>query len=118
MPRPSFPSALPPPNVGGYQRTVAGDVAEFAPDSGATVLRRRSSRVAATYTISYTLTQVEADAFDYFYRHTIGGGALAFDWTDPYDGVVKAVRVQPQSVNITAAGPLNRQLALVLEEVV
>lgn len=81
----------------GWSETPYADVARFKPEAGATILRRRTGRVGATYEGQILLRArgalpTEYARFKTFYNETLQGGVLPFDWTHPFTGVRKTVQ--------------------------
>lgn len=89
---PSWPSSLPLLGQIGAQLADDDSVVEFAPDTGPTQRRNRSTAITQSLSYTMTLTGAQLATLNAFYRTDLRNGALSFDWLDPTDDTAAVVR--------------------------
>ncbi len=85
---PAWPIELPQLPFAGVTATDAEAVLRSPMDSGPPTRRNRFTSHMQTVQMPMVLDGDEKAAFDFFFRSTLGNGALAFDWIDPVDDTV------------------------------
>ena len=75
MSTPTFPTTLPKPSMSQYSLTPVNNVIRTDMESGPARTRRRYISVPTDVSVTWTLTRVELDAFQTFYREAIYDGA-------------------------------------------
>jgi len=81
---PSWPSELPQyVLVDGYQEAPPELLAETEMDAGPPASRRRFTVGETTIACRLAITTAEKAAFEAFFRDTLKGGAIPFDWVHP-----------------------------------
>ena len=115
-----FPAAFGKPESGGYRATPYSDLVTFKPDAGAEVVRRRTGRRGMEHRVSYLFNDVEKETFETWVEDDARGGALAFNWSDPYSSSYApkyTVRIKPKSLRYQAISPLWVRVTMILQEV-
>lgn len=80
---PGLPQEIP---QEGYRGTSADNVIRTAMDVGPPKTRRRSSARNRTFTVSFRFDQAEVTLFREFWRTTLEGGVLRFEFPDSEGG--------------------------------
>ncbi|MFG1343208.1 hypothetical protein [Xanthobacter autotrophicus] len=82
-----WPETLPcQPEQGTWNETPQADVVSFRPESGPTILRRRSTVQGIVAQSTWVFTAAEYAAFRTFYRSDLQGGAIRFALDHPVTG--------------------------------
>ncbi len=76
----------------GYQEAVPSTTVRTEMDQGPAKVRRRFTAAARPISGSITITAAQVATLRTFYETTTFGGAEAFDWISPIDGVVVSMR--------------------------
>ncbi len=114
---PTWPIELPHLPFAGVTAADTDAVLRSPMDSGPPSRRNRFTSHIQNIQMPMVLTGSEKAAFDFFFRSTLGNGALAFDWIDPIDDTVvsMAFAVPPAWALIGgAADPAERHWSAVL----
>lgn len=91
---PAYPKLL----FDGLRRTPDPAVKRSDNESGPPKQLKTKSRVLHSRPVIYLLTSAsDLNAWEAWFESTINYGADWFDWTDPYDGVVKSARIKQGS---------------------
>ncbi len=103
----TWPSILPQNvNVAGYQEQLSPMSARSKMDAGVAKARRRFSAVPIDIQCAIRIGLSQKATLDDFYKVTLAGGSLSFDWKHPVSGVFAVVRLKaPPSYT-----PVNRTL--------
>lgn len=82
---PTWPNDLPQLPFAGFTAQDVDAVLRTPMDSGPPTRRNKFTSHMQTMQAPMVLSGAEKTTFDFFYRSTLGNGALAFDWIDPVD---------------------------------
>ncbi len=82
---PAWPINLPQLPFAGVTAQDDDAVLRTQMDSGPPTRRNRFTTHTQKVSFPMVLTGAERADFDFFFRSTLGNGALAFDWIDPAD---------------------------------
>jgi len=74
-----FPPGLRPPDRDGYADALEEGRTEFQPDVGAARRRNKFRTTPRLFDVTWTFTQGEYYAFDWWVQNTVDGGAREFD---------------------------------------
>ena len=86
---PSWPATLPRRfEQRGYQQALPDTVLRTSVESGPDKRRRRFTAAPRPLSGSMFLTSAQIGELETFHEGSIGGGALAFDFPDPFDSTV------------------------------
>lgn len=110
---PSWPATLPEFNADSYSEEDADGLVRTQMDAGPEFRRRRFTAVPTRITTSLLLTDTQTDTLLTFYRDTLAGGSLPFDWDHPRTEASVSMRFN--SFPTIAGGPFNFRVSLDLE---
>lgn len=102
----SWPSTLPSlPTVNGFAWKPQDNRIAFAPDVGPSISRKRSTAAGALATALFTLTAVQVDAFEWWFRKVINDGVDQFLFKHPRTQALELWKFAPgQPYEIAALG--------------
>lgn len=84
MANPVWPSTLQmTPLFGTWNEAPARNIAEFVPDVGPSMFRRRSTVAHDNISCAIKANKAQKVILDTFYKSTCAAGAIKFDWVDP-----------------------------------
>lgn len=116
MSNPQWPLSLPQGvHVSGFEERLQEQAIRSGMDSGPAKLRRRFTAAIRNFKFAIWLDTGQKATLDAFFDATLGGGVLAFDWTDPVSGEAVAYRFVDPPV-YSAVGPHTFSAQLVLEK--
>ena len=79
----SWPASLPQDQFLRMTDQIQDTVLRTPMDAGPPTRRNRYTAVVRNVDVRLVLNGTQRQAFDTFYKTTLGNGALAFDWEDP-----------------------------------
>jgi hypothetical protein len=79
----TWPSTLPQCPIMNFSEQRQRNVVAFEPDVGPPKMRRRSTAVAVTTSVTFRMSTTQLAAFNTFYETTLSDGVLPFDWAHP-----------------------------------
>lgn len=111
---PTWPAGLPAhTEIEGYQETPPTLALRSAMDAGPAKVRRRFSAGPTAWRGTMLLTQAQAETLLAFWRETLAGGALAFEWAHPRTGAAATMRfTAPPELRHQAEGLWRAELTL------
>jgi len=92
MSNPVWPPELPQNQQNGLSVSLGSNVIAFQVGSGPEKRRPRSTKTVDAHVTPMDLTGAELEILQAFYRDTLMGGALPFDWTDFATGETQTFR--------------------------
>jgi len=103
-----WPASLPQePLVEGFNERAPDTVIRTQMEAGPPRARRRFTAGIRHIECQVRLTPARVETLDAFFRATLAGGALPFDWTHPRTGAAATFRfVEPPSYAPVARGTL------------
>lgn len=99
-----WPTSLPAlPLRQGYEEQIAETRVRTEMDAGPAKMRRRFQAGMDTITLSFEMTSAQIRILETFYKNTLEGGTLEFDYVHPREGEQRAFRfVEPPKWGETA----------------
>lgn len=102
-----WPPGLPPATeIDQYQEALPELALRSEMDAGPAKLRRRYSAGPSTWQGALQLSGEQTATLEAFWRTTLAGGSLAFDWVHPRTGAAVAMRFLSPPAFRHLAGPL------------
>lgn len=89
------------PQQSGYAEVLQDGTVRSPTDMGPGKTRRRFTALSTYIQVEYNLTHVQKQELVYFYKYTVRGGSLSFNWPAPDGSTVEARFTAP--INISAA---------------
>lgn len=102
---PTWPASIPQtPQAGQWTGSPQPNRAEFRPDVGPAIVRRRASSSVREYSASFPpMTAAQLATFEAWYEDDLYDGSLPFNWADPDTGVTYSWRFL-DSYQVTSEG--------------
>ena len=80
----AWPASLPDePLLAGYRETAPATGLRTQMDAGPAKQRNRFTAGVRSFKFTMDVTRAQVETFDSFFKDTLKGGTLAFDWTHP-----------------------------------
>jgi len=92
-----WPNTLPAyPLLENFSEEVENTIIRTEMDNGPAKLRQRTTAGVSNMSLGYLLSKVQIDTLEIFYKTTLKGGSLAFDFTHPRrDTIISCRFVSP-----------------------
>ncbi len=95
----TWPASLPQrPLVNGYSDGIGDGRVEYAPDTGPTLTRRRSTATPSPLTVAFEMTRDQVDALQVFVATNLLGGSLPFNFPAINEAGTYVVKFQKQGL--------------------
>lgn len=114
---PSWPATLPQHVLEqGYSEKLEDQTIETQVDAGIAKIRRRYTSANQLFQVTIQMTNAQAQTFETFYRDTLQGGVLSFDWVHPRYRTAASFRFRRPPPQYQSVGSEYVQASMVLEK--
>lgn len=109
----NFPDTIPAPEY-PLGEELEDNVLRSTFEDGTVQTRQKFTRVRTTFTVSWgNLPDEHKQTLETFFKSTVKGGALPFNWTHPQSNTVKVVRfTEPPKFDLTVLHYWNVSISL------
>lgn len=115
---PSWPNTLPEYVLEqGFAEKNQDQAMETRMEVGPVKIRRRLTGAFKTFNVSMMMTSAQADTFESFWRSTLAGGTLPFDWVHPRSRAAATFRFRNPAPSYASAGGTSVVVSFVIEQV-
>lgn len=101
----------------GYQENLEDQTIETSVEAGLAKVRRRYTASIRKFQMSVQMDEDQAEVFEIFFRDTLQGGSLPFEWRHPRTGVATTFRFRKPVPQFTVVGGAYVRVTMTLEAI-